>query len=227
MNSFHQMFSNQKNKFPRNMWVTIPILLAINSVSFADQTEISNYRKARDLHWEQLYPNGGWTIYCVSRFLDKTDLNVEHVFPASWMAKHLGCGTRRECQKTSERFNRMEADLHNLYPALADINRARSNYQFAMIDGEERNYGECDFEKDNESDTAEPRAIARGNLARSIFYMHVEYELPIPVDMIDLMMEWNRNDPPSCHEFRRNNRIEELQGTRNKFIDHPQWIEDL
>ena len=28
----------------------------------------------------------------------------------------------------SERFNRMEADLHNLFPSLAEINGDRSNY---------------------------------------------------------------------------------------------------
>ena len=31
----------------------------------------------------------------------------------------------------------------------------------------------------------------------------------------------------SCHEMRRNNTIEELQGTRNPFIDHPKRVEDL
>ncbi len=31
----------------------------------------------------------------------------------------------------------------------------------------------------------------------------------------------------SCHEMRRNNTIEELQGTRNPFIDHPKQVEDL
>lgn len=39
---------------------------------FADQTQIPNYRKARDLHWEQLYPRGGWTLYCGERFENRT-----------------------------------------------------------------------------------------------------------------------------------------------------------
>ncbi len=30
-----------------------------------------------------------------------------------------------------------------------------------------------------------------------------------------------------CHEMRRNNTIEELQGTRNPFIDHPKRVEDI
>ncbi len=40
-------------------------------------------------------------------------------------------------------------------------------------------------------------------------------------------MQWNTDDPPSCHEMRRNNRIEELQGVRNPYIDHPKRVEEL
>jgi endonuclease I len=45
--------------------------------------------------------------------------------------------------------------------------------------------------------------------------------------MVDLLKQWNRDDPPTCNEMQRNNVIEELQGTRNQFIDHPKWVEDL
>lgn len=143
------------------------------------------------------------------------------------MASFLNCGTRAQCRETSERFNRMEADLHNLYPARLDINRARSNFLFVMIEGEPREFGECDFERDTGLRIAEPRPIARGNVARAIFYMHAEYGLPVDVRMVDMLKEWNRADPPSCHEMRRNNLIEEVQGTRNRFIDHPKRVEDM
>ncbi len=206
-------------------WLCLSMLLV--SPALADQTQIRNYNKARRLHWQQLYPHGGWTFYCGEPFEDKTGLNVEHIYAASWMVTLLGCGTREQCQETSERFNHMEADMHNLYPARADINRARSNFLFAMIEGEDRWFGECDFERDTTSKVAEPRPISRGNVARAIFYMHAEYGLPIDTRMVDLLKAWNRTDPVSCHEMRRNNTIEELQGTRNPFIDHPKQVVDL
>ncbi len=206
-------------------WLCLSLFFV--SPVLADQTQIRNYDKARRLHWQKLYPHGGFTFYCGDPFEDKTGLNVEHIYAASWMVPLLGCGTREQCQETSERFNRMEADMHNLYPARADINRARSNYLFAIIEGEDREYGECDFERDTTDRVAEPRPIARGNVARAIFYMHSEYGLPVDTRMVDLLKEWNHNDPPSCHEMRRNNTIEELQGTRNPFIDHPTRVEDL
>ncbi len=209
-------------------WCLVLLLtLLLASPTLADQTQIRNYRTARVVFWDRVYNEGGFTFYCGEEFEDKTDLNVEHIYPASWMAAFLGCGSRKQCHQTSERFNRMEADLHNLYPSRADINRARSNYRFAIIEGEEREFGECDFERDKSDKIAEPRPITRGNIARAIFYMHKEYGLPVDSRDIDLLKEWNRDDPPTCNEMRWNNTIEELQGTRNRFIDHPKRVEDL
>ncbi|MFB3073930.1 MAG: endonuclease I family protein [Candidatus Methylomirabilales bacterium] len=203
----------------------LALLPAISTL--ADQTQVRNYRTARVLFWDRVYPEGGFTFYCGEPFEDKTDLNVEHIYPASWMAAFLGCGTRKQCRQTSERFNRMEADLYNLYPSRADINRARSNFRFGMIEGEEREFGECNFERDKDSHVAEPRPITRGNIARAIFYMHKEYGLPVDSRDIDLLKQWNRDDPPNYNGMRRNNVIEEIQGTRNRFIDHPKRVEDL
>ncbi len=211
----------------RGWWLALLLILLPVSPTLSDQTQVRNYRTARVLFWGRVYPQGGYTFYCGEEFEDKTDLNVEHIYPASWMAAFLGCGTRKQCQKSSERFNRMEADLHNLYPSRADINRARSNFRFGMIEGEEREFGECDFERDTSDKIAEPRPVTRGNIARAIFYMRDEYGIPIDHRDVELLKEWNRTDPPTEHEMRRNNVIEELQGTRNRFIDHPKWVEEL
>lgn len=152
---------------------------------------------------------------------------MEHIYPASWTASFVRCGAREQCRQNSERFNLMEADLHNLYTCRADINQARSNYRFGMIEGEEREFGQCDFERHTGERIAEPRPITRGNIARAIFYMHKEYGLPVDHRDVELLKEWNRVDPPSEHERRRNRVIEELQGTRNPFIDDPKRVEDL
>jgi deoxyribonuclease-1 len=203
----------------------LALLPAISTL--ADQTQVRNYRAARVLFWGRVYPEGGFTFYCGDQFEDKTDLNVEHIYPASWMAAFLACGSRKECRKTSERFNRMEADLHNLYPARPDVNQARSNYRFAIIEGEDWEFERCNFEVDKDNRLAEPRPITRGNIARAIFYMHKEYGLPIDHRDVELLNEWNRDDSPTYNEMRRNNIIEEIQGTRNRFIDHPKRVEDL
>jgi len=211
----------------RSWWLGFLLTFLLSSPTLADQTQVRDYNTARQLVWGRLYTDGGFTFYCGEPFEDKTGLNVEHVYPTSWMAAYLGCGTRNECRKTSERFNRMEADLHNLFPVRAEIKQARSNFRFAMIKDELREFGECNFERDMDSHVVEPRPVTRGNIARAIFYMHKEYGLPIDSRDVDLLKQWNRDDPPNYNEMLRNNVIEELQGTRNRFIDHPRQVEDL
>ena len=63
--------------------------LLFSFAASADQTQISNYSEARDLHWEELYTNGSWTLYCGEHFEDRSGLSVEHIYPASWMAAVL------------------------------------------------------------------------------------------------------------------------------------------
>ena len=43
--------------------------------------------------------------------------------------------SREQCRATSTSFNFMEADLHNLYPAISFVNQARSNFLFDDIPG--------------------------------------------------------------------------------------------
>jgi deoxyribonuclease-1 len=223
------MRSGQKPGFSWGVFVRGSFCCVLASVltllavpAFAGQTMIRSYGVARDrFFYKRLYPHGGWTIYCGKRWRTKRGLNIEHIYPASWMAKHVGCGTRRRCQRGSQRFNFMEADLHNLYPSLARINQARSNYGYSLLPDTPGFVEWCDFRVRKSKKLVQPRRIARGNLARSIFYMHREYGLPVPQGMRGLLLRWHWSDRVSPHERRRNNAIERLQGTRNPFIDNP------
>ncbi len=194
-------------------------LLTIAAPAAADQTTIPT---ARGIFWSQLYPSGGFTLYCAQPFFRNLGLEVEHVYASSWMVDHLGCTSRTQCRQTNARFNRMEADLHNLFPARAGANRARCNFMFGEVAGEPREFGTtCDFEVDIDNDVAEPPPDARGDVARAIFYMHQEYGLPIEATLLPVLQVWNLADPPTTVERQRNDAIEALQGTRNPFIDQP------
>lgn len=190
---------------------------------------VLDYWHALPLVWGTLYRDGGQTLYCARRFgPDKgRAVNVEHVFPMAWVARHLRCGQRQQCRERSARFNLIEADLHNLWPARADVNKARGAHPFAIIDGERRAFEGCDFEVDERRRTVEPRPGARGEIARSMFYMAEEYGLAIYPRQGRLLQRWNRADPVSDEERRRNALIERIQGNRNKFIDDPELAERL
>ena len=190
------------------------------AIAQADQKVIDDYRAARNMFWEKLYTDGH-TLYCGEKFVNSKRtisdkrINVEHVFAASWMTDAIGCGTRKQCRKSSIRFNLAEADMHNMYPVLAKVNSSRNNLSFGIIPGEKHKFG-CDFERT--SKLAEPREVARGNIARSILYMADEYKFAIPAEMRQLMLEWHKADPPSLDEIRRNQVIYKLQGTVNEYI---------
>jgi hypothetical protein len=44
---------------------------------------------------------------------------------------------------------------------------------------------------------------------------------------LSTLLQWHYEDPPDSWEFRRNNRIQERQGNRNPFIDHPEYVSNL
>lgn len=200
-------------------YILLLTFLILGSVStFADQTTINSFYKAKELLWDEIYKDGGHTLYCNIGFKDNKGLHAEHIYPTSWMGEALGCGTGRvKCRMNSPRFGNMESDLHNLYPALAAINISRSNREFGEIPGElHLPLPSCDFERvDN---LAEPRPKARGKIARAIFYMHKEYGLPISEDMILVLIEWHLTYEPTAQEKARNELIYKIQGTRNSYI---------
>ncbi|HNQ43440.1 MAG TPA: endonuclease, partial [Candidatus Cloacimonadota bacterium] len=86
----------------------------------------------------------------------------------------------------------------------------------------------------------EPREVEKGDVARMILYMAVRYEgtdTTYDLELQDVtpttgpfygklstLLAWHEQDPPDAWEQRRNDRIQERQGNRNPFIDHPEFV---
>jgi deoxyribonuclease-1 len=119
----------------------------------------------------------------------------------------------------------MESDMHNLYPSWTDLTVYRSGRVFGEVEGEDWRFDNCDFEW--KAGVLEPRPLSRGNIARSIFYMHTKYNLPVSDKMLQALRAWNKEDLPSEQERYRNDRIEQIQGQRNPYIDDPDLIEKI
>jgi deoxyribonuclease-1 len=193
-------------------WYWLWLGISITSVAAADQFKIAFFQDAEKLFWEEVYPNGGWTLYCGERFENHRNVVIDEIYAKEWAMRHLQCQSLEQCRTENAKFSRIEADLHNMYPALDNVAKARADYPFGPIAGEFRDFFECNFEYDARDHVAEPRAVAQGNIARAI---------------LARVLEWNRDDPPSKDEIRRNDIIEKLQGTRNPFIDNPKQAETL
>jgi len=193
------------------------------------QQGIEDYEQARRLFWRHLYGGGGRTLYCDEPFSAgyNRGVNIEHVFPMAWVTNALDCGRRKQCRQGSGRFNRIEADLHNLFPARTDVNDARSAMAFDEIPGERRWRGGCDFEVDERRRLVEPRPGARGEIARAMFHMRDAYGLVIFPRQGKMLKAWHRQDPVSDHEQWRNDVIEGIQGTRNRYIDRPGLVNEI
>ncbi len=201
--------------------IILAILIAIPACG--GQQRFTDYFDALPVFWEEVYPEGGKTLYCGKRFGYRKgkSINVEHVFPMAWVMNDEGCRSRDSCRDTSTRFNIIESDMHNLYPARKGINKARGSFRFGDVKGESRRFGSCDFEVDVKRRVAEPGSASRGNIARAMFYMAETYDLKIFKKQAKLLQRWNKDDPPDQEEHRRNAVIEKIQGTRNRFIDQP------
>lgn len=165
----------------------------------------------------------------------------------SWDREHVWPKSRGFPKKGQDGYT----DLHHLRPADRNINGTHSNYGYdaggvtvmdSLVDGSEVATG-ARFDSANAS--FEPPDRAKGQVARMIFYMAVRYEVGDDgqaEDMPDLtlrdtnerikepwigdlctLVAWNSMFGPTDFERRRNDRVMELQGNRNPFIDEPGW----
>lgn len=125
----------------------------------------------------------------------------------------------RKCtEKLNMQFRYMQADLHNLVPAIGEVNSLRSNYSFAMIPGEEKRFGSCDMEISDRK--AEPPKDVRGNIARIYFYMDDAYPGRgiISKKNKKLFDAWSKIDPVDAWECERERRISKIQGNGNTYV---------
>ncbi len=76
-------------------------------------------------------------------------------------------------------YRKMESDMHNLQPAIGEVNGDRGNFMYSQWNGGEGQYGQCAAKVDFKAKLAEPPARARGAIARTYFYMRDQYQLKL------------------------------------------------
>jgi endonuclease I len=91
----------------------------------------------------------------------------------------MRCITDRQCTIMNPRYPFIVADLHNHYPALSRVELVRRNAQFGELADElPSKFADIGCDMRTSFQLVEPRDEAKGNIARAIFYMHVEYGFP-------------------------------------------------
>ncbi|KZN46914.1 endonuclease [Pseudoalteromonas luteoviolacea] len=122
-----------------------------------------------------------------------TRIEWEHIVPAWEFGHQLQCwqnGGRKNCRKISAKFRQMEADIHNLAPAIGEINADRSNFRFGLLPHTPYQHGACDVKIDFKQRIIEPPYYARKQIAQAYFYMHKTYGLKLSKRQRRLFSLW-------------------------------------
>lgn len=108
--------------------------------------------------------------------------------------------------------------MHNLVPAIGEVNGDRSNYRYGANKPNIGMYGNCKFEVNFKEKRAYVKEDIRGDIARIYFYMSDKYNIRLSKQEKKMMKAWSKQDPVSDWERVKNKRIQEIQGNKNKFI---------
>lgn len=136
-------------------------------------------------------------------------MNTEHTWPQS-----QGAGTQPA-----------RSDLHHLFPTDPGANSRRSNHPFCVVTSVTWEEGGSKLGVDAAGDTCfEPRDVHKGNVARSLFYFSVIYNYRIDESEEAVLRMWHTADPVDDRERQRNDRIAQVQRSRNPFIDEPELV---
>lgn len=131
-------------------------------------------------------------------------------------------------------------DLHHLRPEDVTVNSVRGNKDFDLGGSAVSGCTDCW----TDGDSFEPRDAVKGDVARMLLYMAIRYEggdgfnnlemsstvgsSSTLIGDLEVLVQWNTEDPVSTFEMRRNDRIHSTwQGNRNPFIDHPEWADAI
>jgi endonuclease I len=164
--------------------------------------------------------------------------NREHSVPRSWFGGQI---------------DPMNTDLFHIWPVDKWVNAQRADYPYGEVNNP--SWTSLNGSKlganaaaANTGTAFEPIDAYKGDVARGVFYIITRYEDQIEswtynvngMAMLDnqkypglkpwaisMLMQWHINDPVSQKEILRNQAIYEIQGNRNPFIDHPEFVDRI
>ena len=125
--------------------------------------------------------------------------NQEHIWPQSKLSKDQQIG-----------------DIMHLRPANPSENSQRGNTAY----GEGGGYYDPNQEGQN----------VRGDCARMVLYMYVRWGVTNTmwgsggvIQSMDILLKWMAEDPVDTWEMGRNDAVQSVTGTRNVFVDYPEY----
>jgi endonuclease I len=134
-----------------------------------------------------------------------------------------------------------QTDMHHIFAVDRNVNLSRGSKFYDDCEEDCHSHAEAP-NAPYDVDSWEPPDEVKGDIARALFYMAVRYEGDNGEPDLELINEtpergcncmgrletllaWHDQDPVDDRERRRNDLIfNEIQGNRNPFVDHPEWV---
>ena len=214
-----------------------------------EKGDLEAYGTWQALPLTDMHPDGiVWDMYsnCVRYYPNKQgesgcSLNIEHCLPKSWW----GWNDKLPAENPAWIAYK---DLYNLNPSDQRANSQKSNYAPGHInDGKVDKFDNGSFRMASAKNSGygyicwEPAEEYRGDFARTYFYMATAYEylewtaypqyistdsyLMFSDNIQQVLLKWHQDDPVSDKEICRADRISDIQGNRNPFIDYPDLVD--
>lgn len=124
----------------------------------------------------------------------------------------------------------MLSDLYHLFPTDETANNRRANYPFDFVTNNITwEVGGSKLGRNNANQIVfEPRDVHKGDVSRGMLYFLIRYPSNygnfLNAHQEQVYRNWNELDTVTQIERNRNNAIASLQGKRNPFIDHPEFV---
>lgn len=204
-----------------------------------DETNIANFA-SRDTTGSQRAVNCVYTgfVYVYTPPFTWDVFSREHTWCQSWMP------SRNASNYTSLPEY---SDQHHIFPVHQNFaNVRRSNHPLGKVKFPTYQYLDGKLGTDSLGRTVyEPRDAHKGDAARALLYMAVCYNgvggydwtfhflntITLPDSLseaeqdVNLLIQWTKQDPPSDWEKSRNEYVYSIQGNRNPFVDHPEYVD--
>lgn len=162
------------------------------------------------------YNGSSSSVYCFYSNTSVTSWNREHVWPQSKGSFDTGSSTAG-------------SDVIHLRPTDSTANSTRSSLPYGEVtggtyktvytsSGKVAGYYSAAF--------YEPLDSVKGDVARTLLYVYTRWEernLTDVIDSVDLLLKWCEEDPVDEFEMKRNDICQEICGSRNIFVDYPEY----
>ena len=178
--------------------------------------KITSYQETRDLYMYTDCQNNGGKI---SSFYSGEAIGPDWDGGNTWNREHTWPNSKSLHDKSYD-----SADIMTLRPTSVKENSNRGNKAY----GESSGYY-------NPNSVSGGKYDLRGDVARIFLYVYVRWENTEGngehdtwgsdgvMESLDVLLEWIEEDPVDTWELGRNDSVESITGTRNVFVDYPEF----